>query len=87
MKLYKREYDEFMLILSERARSHWHLHWQPETWVANLLASSICILFGCSDGGQVEDGVCDAVALVVLENSKKETLRSNDWIQRQEAKI
>ena len=33
------------------------------------------------------DGVCDAVVLVFLENSRKETLRSNDWIQRPEAKI
>ena len=33
------------------------------------------------------DGVCDAIVLVFLENSRKETLRSNDWIQRQEAKI
>ena len=30
------------------------------------------------------DGVCDAIVLVFLENSRKETLRSNDWIQRQE---
>jgi len=33
------------------------------------------------------DGVCDAIVLVFLENSRKETLRSNDWIQRQEKTI
>jgi glutathione S-transferase len=30
----------------------------------------------------VEDGVCDAIVLVFLENSRNETLRSNDWVQR-----
>ena len=33
------------------------------------------------------DGVCDAVVLVFLENSKHENLRSSDWIKRQEKKI
>ena len=35
----------------------------------------------------VADGVCDAIVLVFLENSRNETLRSNDWVQRQEKKI
>ena len=35
----------------------------------------------------VADGVCDAIVLVFLENSRKETLRSSDWVQRQEIKI
>jgi hypothetical protein len=30
----------------------------------------------------VADGVCDAIVLVFLENSRNETLRSNDWVQR-----
>ena len=33
------------------------------------------------------DGVCDAVVLVFLENSRNKNLRSNDWIKRQEKKI
>ena len=33
------------------------------------------------------DGVCDAVVLVLLENSRHENLRSTDWIKRQEKKI
>ena len=33
------------------------------------------------------DGVCDAVVLVFLENSRHENLRSSDWIKRQEKKI
>jgi glutathione S-transferase len=33
------------------------------------------------------DGVCDAVVLVFLENSRKENLRSNDWLKRQQKKI
>ena len=33
------------------------------------------------------DGVCDAVVLVFLENSRHENLRSTDWIKRQEKKI
>ena len=35
----------------------------------------------------VADGICDAVVLVFLENSRKETLRSKNWIKRQEEKI
>ena len=35
----------------------------------------------------VADGVCDAIVLIFLENSRKETLKSKDWIQRQEKKI
>ncbi len=33
------------------------------------------------------DGVCDAVVLVFLENSRHENLRSTDWIKRQKKKI
>ena len=33
------------------------------------------------------DGVCDAVVLVFLENSRNKNLRSNDWVKRQEKKI
>ena len=33
------------------------------------------------------DGVCDAVVLVFLENSRHENLRSANWIKRQEKKI
>ena len=32
------------------------------------------------------DGVCDAVVLVFLENSRNENLRSNDWLKRQETR-
>ena len=35
----------------------------------------------------VADGVCDAIVLIFLENARKETLRSKDWIKRQEKKI
>ena len=35
----------------------------------------------------VADGVCDAIVLIFLENSRKETLKSKDWIKRQEKKI
>ena len=35
----------------------------------------------------VADGICDSVVLLFLENSRKETLRSNAWIKRQEKKI
>ena len=35
----------------------------------------------------VADGICDAIVLVFLENSRKETLRSKKWIERQEEKI
>ena len=35
----------------------------------------------------IADGVCDAIVLIFLENSRKETLRSKDWIKRQEKKI
>ena len=35
----------------------------------------------------VADGICDAIVLVFLENSRKETLKSKDWIKRQEKKI
>ena len=33
------------------------------------------------------DGICDALVLISLENTRKEILRSKDWIQRQSAKI
>ena len=33
------------------------------------------------------DSVCDALVLISLENSRKEILRSKDWIQRQGKKI
>ena len=35
----------------------------------------------------VADGVCDAIVLIFLENSRKEILKSKDWIKRQEKKI
>ena len=35
----------------------------------------------------VADGICDAIVLIFLENSRKETLRSKSWIKRQEEKI
>ena len=35
----------------------------------------------------IADGICDAVVLIFLENSRKETLRSKNWIKRQEEKI
>ena len=35
----------------------------------------------------VADGICDAVVLIFLENSRKETLRSKNWIKRQEEKV
>ena len=35
----------------------------------------------------VADGICDAIVLIFLENSRKETLRSRIWIKRQEEKI
>ena len=35
----------------------------------------------------VADGVCDATVLIFLENTRKEVLRSQDWIKRQEKKI
>ena len=35
----------------------------------------------------VADGICDSIVLIFLENSRKETLRSNAWIKRQEKKI
>ena len=35
----------------------------------------------------IADGICDAIVLVFLENSRHETLRSKNWIQRQEEKI
>ena len=35
----------------------------------------------------IADGICDAIVLIFLENSRKETLRSKDWIKRQEKKI
>ena len=35
----------------------------------------------------VADGICDAIVLVFLENSRIETLRSKNWIKRQEEKI
>ena len=35
----------------------------------------------------VADGICDAVVLIFLENSRKENLRSENWIKRQEGKI
>ena len=33
------------------------------------------------------DGICDAIVLVFLENSRQNTLRSLKWIERQERKI
>ena len=33
------------------------------------------------------DGICDALVLISLENTRKEILRSKDWIQRQSVKI
>ncbi len=33
------------------------------------------------------DGICDAIVLVFLENSRNESLRSLKWIKRQEKKI
>jgi len=33
------------------------------------------------------DGICDALVLISLENTRKERLRSKDWIQRQSLKI
>ena len=33
------------------------------------------------------DGICDALVLISLENTRKETLRSKDWTDRQSAKI
>jgi glutathione S-transferase len=35
----------------------------------------------------VADGVCDAIVLIFLENTRKEMFRSKDWIKRQEIKI
>ncbi len=35
----------------------------------------------------VADGVCDAVVLVLLERSRPQALRSEDWIARQRKKI
>ena len=35
----------------------------------------------------VADGICDSIVLIFLENSRKETLRSDAWIKRQEKKI
>ena len=35
----------------------------------------------------IADGICDAIVLLFLENSRKETLRSKNWIKRQEIKI
>ena len=35
----------------------------------------------------VADGMCDSVVLLFLENSRNETLRSKNWITRQEEKI
>ena len=35
----------------------------------------------------IADGICDAVVLIFLENSRKDTLRSKNWIKRQEEKI
>ena len=35
----------------------------------------------------IADGICDAIVLLFLENSRKETLRSKNWIKRQEEKI
>ena len=35
----------------------------------------------------VADGICDSIVLIFLENSRKETLRSKTWINRQERKI
>ena len=35
----------------------------------------------------VADGICDAIVLVFLENSRQESLRSLKWIKRQERKI
>ena len=35
----------------------------------------------------VADGVCDAIVLIFLENTRKEALRSKDWTKRQEKKI
>ena len=34
----------------------------------------------------VADGICDAVVLILLENSRTEALRSKTWIRRQEKK-
>lgn len=33
------------------------------------------------------DGVCDAVALIFIENSREVERRSDDWIARQDAKV
>ncbi|MDX1711186.1 MAG: glutathione S-transferase N-terminal domain-containing protein [Rhodovibrionaceae bacterium] len=33
------------------------------------------------------DGICDAVVLIVLEQSRKEGLRSRDWMTRQRRKV
>ena len=33
------------------------------------------------------DGICDALVLISLENTRTEILRSKDWIQRQSVKI
>ena len=35
----------------------------------------------------VADGICDSIVLIFLENSRKETLRSKNWIKLQEKKI
>lgn len=33
------------------------------------------------------DGVCDAVALIVIENTRDSSKRSEEWIERQDAKV
>ena len=35
----------------------------------------------------VADGICDSIVLIFLENSRKETLKSKTWVERQEKKI
>ena len=35
----------------------------------------------------IEDEICNAIVLIYLENSRKNTLRSSDWIKRQEKNI
>lgn len=59
-----------------------HMNKLPAMYPSNLEDSMLAKIIETT-----ADGICDALVLISLENTRKERLRSKDWIQRQSLKI
>ena len=59
-----------------------HMNKSPAMYPSNLEDSMLAKIIETT-----ADGICDALVLISLENTRKERLRSKDWIQRQSLKI